>query len=64
MEPKLGRNYRHFTRVTPHQTQIVQSRSIPYGSYTEGLAMRAEVLIGLAALTATTFWMLVAFKII
>ena len=64
MEAKLGTNYRHFTRVTPHETKIVHPRAISYGSYTEGVAMQALLLIGLAILTAMTVSMLVVFKII
>jgi len=54
MEPKSATNYRHFTRVTPYETKIVHPRAIPYGSYSEGVAIEALALIGLAILTATT----------
>jgi hypothetical protein len=64
MEPKLPLNYRHLTRITPHETKIVHPRAIPYGSYSEGLAIEALSLIGLAVLTAMTVSMLVAFSII
>jgi hypothetical protein len=64
MDPKLVTNYRHFTMVAPHQTMVVHPRAIPYGSYSEGLAIEALVLIGLAVLTAMTVSMLVAFSII
>jgi hypothetical protein len=64
MEPKLAANYRHFTRVTPHETKVVHPRAIPYGSYSEGVAIEALVLIGLAVLTTMTVSMLVAFSII
>ena len=64
MEPKLVLNYRHFTRVTPHGTRVAHPRAHPYGSYSEGVAIEALALIGLALLTATTVSMLVAFSII
>jgi hypothetical protein len=64
MEPKLAANYRHFTRVTPHETKVVHPRATPYGSYSEGVAIEALVLIGLAVLTTMTVSMLVAFSII
>ncbi len=64
MEPKLAANYQHFTKVAPHETKIVHPRAIPYGSYSEGVAIEALVLIGLAVLTAMTVSMLVTFSII
>jgi hypothetical protein len=64
MEPKLALNYRHFTRFMPHETKIVRPRALPYGSYSEGLAMELLVLIGLAVLTTATTWMLVSFSIL
>jgi hypothetical protein len=64
MESKLAANYRHFTVVAPHETKVVHPRAIPYDSYSEGVAIEALVLIGLAVLTAMTVSMLVAFSII
>jgi hypothetical protein len=70
MRPELDMNYRRFTnyrrltRVTPYETKIVRPRAIHYGSYSEGIAIEAMVLIGLAVLTAMTVSMLVAFAII
>jgi hypothetical protein len=64
MEPKLVMNYRHFSRATPYETKIVRPCAIHYGSYSEGVAIEAMVLIGLAVLTAMTVSMLVAFSII
>ena len=64
MESKLATNYRHFTRVTPHETKIVHPRAIPYGSYSECVAIETMVLIGLAVLTAMTVSVLMAFSII
>ncbi len=70
MQPKLATNcrrfinYRRLTRVTPYETKIVRPRSIHYGSYSEGIALEAMVLIGLAILTGMTVSVLVAFSII
>ena len=64
MEPKLAANYRHFTRVTPHDTKIVHARSITYGSYDEDTAALTLALIGLALMVITTISMLIAFSII
>jgi hypothetical protein len=64
MRSKLAMNYRRLTRVTPYETKIVYARTIPYGSYSEGVAIEAMVLIGLAVLTAMTVSMLIAFSII
>ncbi len=64
MKPNLVENYRYFTKVTPHETKIVRPRAIPYGSYSEGVAMEAMVLMGLALLTGMTVLVLVAFSII
>jgi len=64
MEPKLAMDYRHFTRFKTHATKVVHPRAIPYGSYSEGLAIEALALIGLAVLTAMTVALLVVFSII
>jgi hypothetical protein len=64
MESKMAMNYRHFTRVTPYETKTIHLRALPYGSYSEGLAIEALSLIGLAVLTAATVSLLVAFAII
>jgi hypothetical protein len=64
MEPKLARNYRHFTRVTPHETKAVHPQAIPYGSYDEDTAALTLALIGLALIAATTLSMLFIFGIL
>jgi len=64
MEPKLAMDYRHFTRFKLHETRVVHPRAIPYGSFSEGLAIEAMALLGLAVLTAATVSLLVAFSII
>lgn len=64
MKTNLVENYRYFTKAAPHETKIVHPRAIPYGSYSEGLAMEAMVLMGLALLTAMTVLVLVSFSII
>jgi len=37
---------------------------IPYGSYTDTLAARALMMIGLGVMVGTTLWMLVASSIL
>ena len=64
MEPKLAMDYRHFTRFKTQGTKVIHPRAIPYGSFSEGLAIEALALIGLAVLTAATVSMLVVFSII
>jgi hypothetical protein len=64
MEPRLAANYRHFTRVTPHETKVVHPHAIPYGSYDEDTVALALALISLALMVVTTFSMLVAFSIL
>jgi hypothetical protein len=62
MEPNLDANRRQI--IKNYQTRSFRARVIPYGSYTETVAMRALVLIGLAMLGATTVSILVAFAIL
>jgi hypothetical protein len=64
MKTNLVEDYRYFTKAEPHETKIVHPRAIPYGSYSEGVAMEAMVLMGLALLTGMTVLVLVAFSII
>jgi hypothetical protein len=64
MEPKLALNYRHFTRITPHDTKIVHPRAIPYGSYDEDTMALILALTGLAVMIATTLSMLIAFSVL
>jgi hypothetical protein len=64
MEPKLALNYRHFTRITPHDTKIVHPRAIPYGSYDEDTMALILALSGLAVMIATTLSMLIAFSVL
>lgn len=64
MGPKLAANYRHFTRVTPHETKVVHARAIPYGSYDEDTVALALALIGVALMTVAVISMLVAFSIL
>ncbi len=64
MKSKLATNYRHFAMVTPHETKSVHPRAIPYGSYSEYVAIETMVLIGLSVFTAMTVSVLFAFSII
>ena len=64
MDPKLAANYRHFTKVTPHDTKIVRARAIHYGSYDEDTTALTLAMIGLALMVATTISMLLAFSVL
>lgn len=64
MKTNLVENYRHFANAIPHETKLAHPRAIPYGSHSEGAAMEAMVLMGLALLTAMTVLVLVAFSIV
>ena len=64
MDPKLAANYRHFTKVTPHDTKIVRARAIPYGSYDEDTTALTLAMIGLALMVVTVLTMLVSFSIL
>ena len=64
MYTKTPTNYRHFTRVMPHDTKIVNPRAVPYGSYNEDTAALALAMTGLALMVVTVVAMLVAFSII
>ena len=64
MYTKFPINYRHFTRVMPHETKIVHPRAIPYGSYDEDTAALALAMIGLALMVVTVVSMLVAFSVL
>jgi hypothetical protein len=64
MDPRLAMNYRHFTRVTPHDTKVVRSRAIHYGSYDEDTASLILALTGLALMVAAALAMLVAFSVL
>ena len=47
MEPKLSADGWKLTSVAVHQTERLSARSIPYGSYSEGTAVRALIILGL-----------------
>jgi hypothetical protein len=64
METKMAPNYRNFTNVMPHDTKVAHARAIPYGSYNEDTAALGLALIGLALMVATTFSLLLAFKVL
>jgi hypothetical protein len=64
MEPRLAINYRHFTRVMPHETKVVHPRAIHYGSYDEDTAALVLALAGLALMAAATLSMLIAFAVL
>jgi hypothetical protein len=64
MEPKLAANYRHFTRLTPHEAKMVHSRAIPYGSYDEDSAALTLAPTGLALMAVATLSMLIAFSVL
>jgi hypothetical protein len=64
MDSKLGMNYQHFTKATPHETRIVRPRAIRYGSYSDDVAFEGLAMIGLAVLTVMTVSLLLAFSII
>jgi hypothetical protein len=63
MDPRFARNYRHFTRVTPHDTKIVRARSIHYGSYDEDTMSLVLAMFGIGLMLATVVSMLFAFRI-
>ena len=64
MEPKLATNYRHFTRVTPHDTKTVHPRAIPYGSFDEDTVALILAMTTLALMAVATVTLLVAFKVL
>ena len=64
MYTKTPINYRHFTKVMPHDTKAVRPRAIPYGSYKEDTAALALAMTGLALMVVTVVAMLVAFSVI
>ena len=64
MEPRFSINYRHFTRVMPHETKVVHARAIHYGSYDEDTAALVLALAGLALMAAATLSMLIAFAVL
>jgi hypothetical protein len=64
MEPKLATNYRHFTRVTPHDTKAVHPRAIPYGSFDEDTVALILAMTTLALMAVATVTLLVAFKVL
>jgi hypothetical protein len=64
MDPRLATDYRHFTRVTPHDTKIVHARAIHYGSYDEDTAALTLAMIGLALMGVTVLAMLVSFSVL
>ena len=64
MSTKLAANYRHFTKVTPHDTKMVRARAIHYGSYDEDTAALTLAMIGLALMVVTVLSMLVSFSVL
>lgn len=64
MDPRLATDYRHFTKVTPHDTKIVHARAIHYGSYDEDTAALTLAMIGLALMGVTVLAMLVSFSVL
>jgi hypothetical protein len=64
MDPKLAMNYRHFTRVTPHDTKVDHARAIPYGSYDEDTASLILAMIGLTLVVAMVVSMLFVFRVL
>jgi len=64
MDPRLATDYRHFTRVTPHDTKIVHARAIHYGSYDEDTTALTLAMIGLALMVVTVLAMLVSFSVL
>ena len=51
-------------RFTEHLTKRYRAQAIPYGSYTENVAISTLVLIGLAAAAATAVSIFVALAIL
>ena len=64
MEPRLAANYRHFTMITPHDTKVVHSRAIPYGSYDEDTMALVLAITGLTLMAVATVSMLIAFSVL
>ena len=64
MEPRLARNYRHFTMITPHQTKVVHPHAIPYGSYDEDTMALILAVTGLTLMAVATVSMLIAFSVL
>jgi hypothetical protein len=63
MEPKSARNYRYFTRVTPHDTKTVHPRAIPYGSFDEDTVALVLAWTGLLLMAVATVSMLIVFHV-
>jgi hypothetical protein len=64
MNSQIADNCRDLGRFVRLQTGKFYARVIPYGSYTDTLAARALMMIGLGVLVGTTLWMLVASSIL
>jgi hypothetical protein len=64
MNSQIADNCRDLGRFVRRQTGKFYARVIPYGSYTDTLAARALMMIGLGVLVGTTLWMLVASSIL
>jgi hypothetical protein len=62
VEAKLAA-YRHFMRVTPNTTKVIQPGAIPYCSDDDGTAALTLALIALALMAVTTVSILFAFSI-
>jgi hypothetical protein len=64
MDSKLATKYRHFTQAIEHDTKIVRSRAISYGSYDEDTTALILALTGLGLLAISTLSMLFAFSVL
>ncbi len=63
MDSKVTLHCRRFTRSATRQTRRFFARAIPYGSYTETLAARILMTIGLGVLAGMALWMLIDLSI-
>ena len=64
MDPRLAGNYRHFTMVTPHDTNVVHPHAVPYGSYDEDTMALILAVTGLTLMAVATVSMLIAFSVL
>ncbi len=63
MEPKIAANYRHFVRLSPHQTKVLQAQTIPLRYYDEDTHALILALIGMALVAVATLSTVIAFAV-
>jgi hypothetical protein len=64
MNSQITDNCRDFSRFVTRQTRKFYARAIAYGSYSDTLAARLLMMIGLGVMVGTTLWMVVASSIL